>query len=209
MSVCLSVVPAPGERPYQITERALLGLPARRWAMAFALAVAVSAFSSPNAMWLTARTRVPAATAPQMCTTEKPEAPMPSGTKEAFSLHLRRPQTRSEEYVARVLVMVCSISAAEAASLAMQTGEVSVGIWERAIAEHAYEGITAKGVLAGLTPAYMHRGEALAAVKENGSALEYASEELRADREVVLAAVQQNGWAHQYASEELRRAAGW
>eukprot|EP00656_Telonema_subtile_P011531 TRINITY_DN1571_c0_g1_i19.p1 TRINITY_DN1571_c0_g1~~TRINITY_DN1571_c0_g1_i19.p1 ORF type:complete len:145 (-),score=43.98 TRINITY_DN1571_c0_g1_i19:357-791(-) len=38
----------------------------------------------------------------------------------------------------------------------------------------------------------------------NGRALQHASEELRADREVVLAAVQQDGWALQHASEELR-----
>ena len=103
--------------------------------MVFALlAAAASAFSSPSAMWLAARTRMPAATAPQMCTTEKPEAPTPSGANEgsAFSLHLRRDQTHSEEYVARVLMMVCSVSAAEAASLAAKAGEVRVGTWERA-----------------------------------------------------------------------------
>ena len=35
----------------------------------------------------------------------------------------------------------------------------------------------------------------LAAVAGDGYALEYASDELRADKEVVLAAVTQNGWA--------------
>ena len=50
--------------------------------MAFALAAAVWAFSSPSATWLAARTRMPAATAPQMCTTEKPEAPTPNGETE-------------------------------------------------------------------------------------------------------------------------------
>ena len=201
-------------------------------AMALALAAAVWAFSSPSATWLTARTRMPAGTAPQMCTTEKPEAPTPSGATEGStcSLHLRPRQTHPEEHVARVLMMVCSVSAAEAASLATQTSaEVRVGIWERAIAEHAYEGMTAQGVLADLVPAYVHRGEALeavkvdgtalenaspelradrevalAAVQQNGDALSYASPELQADREVVLAAVRQNGWALQYASEELR-----
>ena len=38
----------------------------------------------------------------------------------------------------------------------------------------------------------------------NGGALEHASAELRADREVVLAAVQMNGWALVFASAELR-----
>jgi hypothetical protein len=36
-------------------------------------------------------------------------------------------------------------------------------------------------------------------------ALQYASEELRGDREVVLAAVKQDGDALQYASQKLRR----
>ena len=44
----------------------------------------------------------------------------------------------------------------------------------------------------------------LAAVKQNGLALNYASVELRADREVVLAAVEEDGWALKYASAELR-----
>ena len=44
----------------------------------------------------------------------------------------------------------------------------------------------------------------LAAVSQNGSALRYASEELRADRETVLVAVRNCGSALRYASEELR-----
>ena len=44
----------------------------------------------------------------------------------------------------------------------------------------------------------------LAAVAEDGSALQYASEALREDREVVLAALAQDGSALQYASEALR-----
>ena len=91
--------------------------------------------------------------------------------------------------------MVCSISAAEASSLAAQGGEVHVGTWERAIAEHAYAGMAAKGVLADLIPAHTHREDALVAVKADGMALKYASPELRADRDVVLAAVRQGGWA--------------
>ena len=43
----------------------------------------------------------------------------------------------------------------------------------------------------------------LAAVRQDGWALEHASEELRADRDVVLAAVQQEGDALEYASDEL------
>ena len=45
----------------------------------------------------------------------------------------------------------------------------------------------------------------LAAAKQNGSALQFAAEELKKDREVVLAAVQQNGNALQYAAEELQK----
>ena len=44
----------------------------------------------------------------------------------------------------------------------------------------------------------------MAAVKNNGSALQYASDELQADKEVVLMAVKQNGYAINYASEELK-----
>ena len=44
----------------------------------------------------------------------------------------------------------------------------------------------------------------LEAVKQNGMALEYASKEFKADKEVVLAAVMQNPRALKFASEELR-----
>ena len=50
----------------------------------------------------------------------------------------------------------------------------------------------------------------LAAVSENGCALQYATEELKGDREIVLAAVSENGsdWfyghALRYATEELK-----
>ena len=174
--------------------------------MAVALAAAMWTSSGSGAMWPAARTRTPVATAPQMCAAEKPEAPEPGGAKEgsAFSLRLRPHQTQPEEYVARVLMMVCGVSAAEAASLAAQGGEVHVGTWERAIAEHAYAGMTAKGVLADLIPAHTHREDALVAVKADGMALKHASPELQADRKVVLAAVQQNGRALKYASEELQ-----
>ena len=45
----------------------------------------------------------------------------------------------------------------------------------------------------------------LVVVQQFGSALEYASPELRGDREIVLTAVKQYGDALYYASEELRR----
>ena len=46
--------------------------------------------------------------------------------------------------------------------------------------------------------------EALAAVKYDGWALEHASDELKADLEVVMAAVKNEGTALQYASDELK-----
>jgi len=42
------------------------------------------------------------------------------------------------------------------------------------------------------------------AVKQNGRALQYASAELQGDREIVMEAVKQNGFALQYASAELK-----
>ena len=45
---------------------------------------------------------------------------------------------------------------------------------------------------------------ALAQVKEDGMALEFTSEDLRGDREVVLAAVAENGLALEFASKELQ-----
>ncbi len=44
----------------------------------------------------------------------------------------------------------------------------------------------------------------LAAVSQNGLALQYASEELQGDRNIVLAAVSQDGLALLFASEELQ-----
>ena len=44
----------------------------------------------------------------------------------------------------------------------------------------------------------------LAVVEESGLALQHASPELQADREVVTEAVQQDGLALKYASQELR-----
>ncbi|MGZ3633864.1 MAG: DUF4116 domain-containing protein [Parachlamydiaceae bacterium] len=44
----------------------------------------------------------------------------------------------------------------------------------------------------------------LAAVQQNGLLLQFASEYLKNDREIVLAAVQQDGSALQFASEQLK-----
>ena len=44
-----------------------------------------------------------------------------------------------------------------------------------------------------------------AAVAQNGYALQYAAEDLRADKEVVYVAVAQNGDALRYAAEDVRR----
>ena len=45
----------------------------------------------------------------------------------------------------------------------------------------------------------------LSLVKQNGYALNYASDELKKDREIVLAAVKINGLALEYASDELKK----
>ena len=41
------------------------------------------------------------------------------------------------------------------------------------------------------------------AVKQNGNALDLASEDLQKDREIVMYAVNQNGWALEFSSLEL------
>jgi vacuolar-type H+-ATPase subunit H len=46
--------------------------------------------------------------------------------------------------------------------------------------------------------------EVLEAVKQHGHSLDYASEELKNDKEVVLEAVKQHGHSIYYASEELK-----
>ena len=48
------------------------------------------------------------------------------------------------------------------------------------------------------------REEFLRTVKLNPFALEYASAELKGDREIVMEAVKQNGRALEYASAELK-----
>jgi len=45
----------------------------------------------------------------------------------------------------------------------------------------------------------------MAAVKQDGMALQYADESLKRDRDIVLAAVKQNGFVCRYADKSLRR----
>ncbi len=45
----------------------------------------------------------------------------------------------------------------------------------------------------------------LAAVNQNGRAVAYASDELKNDHEIVMAAVNETAWALQYASDELKQ----
>ena len=45
----------------------------------------------------------------------------------------------------------------------------------------------------------------MAAVKHNGRALQFASEDLQRYREIIMASVQQNGWALREASADLHR----
>ena len=174
-----------------------------------ALVATVSALS-PGATRVLMRPRQAAANAPRMCTIETPEAPTKQGA--ALSLYLTRGESDMDEYVVRVLMMACDVSASDATSIVMQANSVGyarVGTWDRAIAQHNHGG-TARALASrsswsiDLKPAYVHRSEALAAVKQYGDALRYASLELQSDREVVLAAVQQYGGALKYASEELR-----
>ena len=44
----------------------------------------------------------------------------------------------------------------------------------------------------------------MAAVKQYGNALEFASEDLQRDRKIVMAAVKQHGYALRFASEDLK-----
>ena len=48
------------------------------------------------------------------------------------------------------------------------------------------------------------KASVLAAIGENGMVLQFASDELRNNKEVVLAAVEQDGRALQFASEDLK-----
>eukprot|EP00971_Amphidinium_carterae_P163873 3248806-Amphidinium_carterae.1 len=48
------------------------------------------------------------------------------------------------------------------------------------------------------------RYRALAAVQQDGQALQYAAESCRGDREIVLAAVKQDGRALEFAAESCR-----
>ena len=111
-------------------------------------------------------------------------------------------------YLADMLMMVCYLSPSDASSIASVFewggGSTLVGTWEQAIAEHADEGMRNAGLNAFLVPAYLHRDEALEAIKEDGRFLKDASLELQADRNVVLAAVRQAGLAIAYASPGLQ-----
>ena len=49
----------------------------------------------------------------------------------------------------------------------------------------------------------------LAAVKQNGRALEHASVDMRNNEEVVLAAVQEDSWALQFASDQMKTLKKW
>ena len=51
----------------------------------------------------------------------------------------------------------------------------------------------------------LEKQRVLAAVAQDGGALQYAAAELQRDREVVMAAVAQNGDALKYAAAELQR----
>ena len=48
------------------------------------------------------------------------------------------------------------------------------------------------------------KNEALIAVEQNGFALQYVSNRLQDDPEIVKIALEENGWALQYASDRLQ-----
>jgi len=54
-------------------------------------------------------------------------------------------------------------------------------------------------------PLYWSATVILAAVQQNGRALQFADDSFKRDRDVVLAAVQQNGRALQFADESFKR----
>jgi ATP-dependent Clp protease adapter protein ClpS len=63
---------------------------------------------------------------------------------------------RQNEYVARVLIMVCSLSESDASSITNQAsrfGLAMVGTFEKALAEHTYNGMRRAGLTASLKPA--------------------------------------------------------
>ena len=55
-----------------------------------------------------------------------------------------------------------------------------------------------------MTEIITEKEKAILAVKNDGFALEYASDELKADKEVVMAAVQNDGHAFKFASEAMK-----
>ena len=50
----------------------------------------------------------------------------------------------------------------------------------------------------------MERGKTLGRIQNNGHALQYASDELKNDKEVVKKAVQQNGIIFRYVNDEFK-----
>nr|NGY94864.1 hypothetical protein [Neochlamydia sp. AcF84] len=77
--------------------------------------------------------------------------------------------------------------------------------FEKVYYQACLELVQKDGLVLKYTPTFRnHKEFVLAAVRQNGLALDHASPELQNDREVVLIAVQQNASAVQYASQELQ-----
>ena len=51
---------------------------------------------------------------------------------------------------------------------------------------------------------YTNKADAIEAVSQDGNALKYVSEELQGDRDIVMAALKNDGCALAYASKNLR-----
>ena len=65
-------------------------------------------------------------------------------------------QFNMREYVSRVLMMVCDITEADAAVAMMRadwSGSAPVGMWERPVAEHVFEGLKKAGLQAAIEAA--------------------------------------------------------
>ncbi|KIC75891.1 hypothetical protein DB41_GZ00550 [Neochlamydia sp. TUME1] len=78
-------------------------------------------------------------------------------------------------------------------------------LFEKVFYQACLELVQKDGLVLKYTPTFRnHKEFVLTAVRQNGLALDYASQELQNDREVVLTAVQQNASAVRYASQELQ-----
>ena len=106
---------------------------------------------APQAAHGRAAATLRARTPPSVCVSEPAELSVDRDVAGMCSVYLLNDGYNMREYVARVLMMVCSVSEREALSIMMGadwSGRALVGTWERPIAEHTYEGMTKAGLQA-------------------------------------------------------------